>query len=398
MRITNILHRQFAEDLVKVHAARLRVVFAAACALLRGGRISLTSIGRAIAVDTSHKHGIKRMDRLLGNERLWRERMLFFRAIARRVIPVASRPAVLVDWTSFSPTMWSLVAAVGFEGRAVTVYSETHPVSQYNKPAVHRRFLRRLSELLPEHCVPVIVADAGFRSPWMKAVTALGWDYICRLRGLTRLREPGTVTWRPLRSFFSRVGYCAKDFGFYDLGRQARHKVRVIGFQKRRAVNRRARRWREKWGSLVKSDRNKHLRAASEPWILATSLQSSPANVAALYRRRMQIEETFRDTKNTRFGLSMEHAATRSTRRADILVLLASLAHLLSIVAGLVAEARNLGHGYQANTLRTRRVFSLSRLGRFLLAGEDSHILHHSVVENAWGMLLAGVAPLPKPP
>jgi hypothetical protein len=294
--------------------------------------------------------------------------------------------------------MWSLVAAVSFEGRAVVVYSETHPVSRYNKPAVHRRFLRRLHEVLPEQCVPIIVTDAGFRSPWMKEVAALGWDYICRVRGLTRLRESGTVTWLPLRRVFSQIYRGAKDFGFYELGRLARYRARVIGFRKRRAVNRTGRQWRENWGDLVKSDLNKQLRAASEPWILATSLQSSPKKIVAYYRRRMQIEETFRDTKDTRFGLSMTQACTRSERRADILMLLASLAHLLSIVAGLVAEARNLGRGYQANTLRSRRVFSLSRLGRFILAGEDSWVISRSAVAVAWEMLQARVNPLLEPP
>jgi Transposase DDE domain len=397
VRIANILHRQFAEDLVRIHGARVRVVFVAACALLRGGRISLTSIGRAIAVGTSHKHGIKRVDRLLGNEQLWKERMVFFRAIARRVIPVASRPAVIVDWTSFNPTMWSLVAAVSFEGRAVVIYSETHSVFRYNKPDVHRRFLRRLREVLPEQCVPIIVTDAGFRSPWMKEVAALGWDYICRVRGLTRLRESGTVTWLPLRRVFSQIYRGAKDFGFYELGRQARYRARVIGFRKRRAVNRTGRQWRENWGDLVKSDLNKHLRAASEPWILATSLRSAPKKIVAHYRRRMQIEETFRDAKSTRFGLSMVQASTKSEHRADILMLLASLAHLLSIVTGLVAEARNLGRGYQANTLRTRRVFSLSRLGRFILAGEDSQIISHSAVAVAWETLQARLTLLETP-
>jgi len=128
----------------------------------------LTSIGRTIAVETTQKHGIKRVDRLLGNQRLWDERREFYKAIARRLIPEASRPVIVVDWTSLTTTMWTLTAAVSFEGRALVIYSESHPISRYLKAAVNRAFLRNLLEVLPQQCIPIIVTDAGFRSPWMK--------------------------------------------------------------------------------------------------------------------------------------------------------------------------------------------------------------------------------------
>ena len=121
MRITTILLRQLAGSLEAIHAARLRGVFAATAALLRGGKISLTAIGRAIATSTSQKHGIKRVDRLLGNELLWDERVLFFQTIARRLIPPRSQPVILVDWTSLTKTMWTLTAALSVEGRAVVI-------------------------------------------------------------------------------------------------------------------------------------------------------------------------------------------------------------------------------------------------------------------------------------
>lgn len=382
MRIDHILHRQFAHDLVGIHLARIRLVFAATSALLRGGRISLTSIGRAIAGRTTHKHGIKRVDRLLGNEAIWTQRVSFFRAIARRVIAPCTRPIVIVDWTSFTASSWSLVAAVSFEGRAIVIYSETHPVSGYLKPAINRSFLRRLSEVLPEQCVPIVIADAGFRSPWMTEVTRLGWDYICRLRGLARLRKVGTLGWRPLLGFFLDTRRRAKDFGQHEIGLQVHFQTRVIGFSKRGPSH-----WEERWGAVPKGRVNKALRSAKEPWILATSLSASAKKVAVLYGRRMQIEETFRDTKSNRLGMSMKHARTRSLKRAEILTLLASLAHLASIIVGLAAEALRLDRGYQANTLRRRRVLSLSRLGQLVVFSEKLSHLNDKSTRAAWNEL-----------
>jgi Transposase DDE domain len=380
MRIEDLLQRRLGRDLVGIHLARLRLVFAATYALVRGGKATLTCIGRAIATRTAHKHGIKRADRLLGNEHLKKDRLQFFRAIARRMIAPASRPVVLVDWTDFSTKLWSLVAAVSFEGRAIVIYSETHPVSKYLQPAINRAFLKKLSQVLPEGCRPIIVTDAGFRSPWMREVSILGWDYICRLRGLNRLREPGRTGWSKLIYLFERMGKGAHEFGMCELGLRARFQARVVGFSKRR----RRSDWREKWGKLSRSDDNKQLRSAREPWVLATSLHYSPEKVTALYRRRMQIEETFRDAKSPYLGLAMENARTKTAARVDVLMLLASLAHLLLTILGLVADAHALTRTFQANTIRNRRVFSLCRLGRLLLDSDAMRRLPQAAIAVAW--------------
>lgn len=393
MRITTILLRQLAGSLEAIHAARLRGVFAATAALLRGGKISLTAIGRAIATSTSQKHGIKRVDRLLGNEHLWDERGLFFQTIARRLIPPRSQPVILVDWTSLTKTMWTLTAALSVEGRAVVIYSESHPISRYLKQSVNRRFLRGLRDILPADCVPIIVTDAGFRSPWMKDVVTLGWNYVCRIRGLNRLREVGKAGWRPLFSFFPSVLRRAKDFGLFELGLRARYVTRIIGFRKRGSWVHRSAGWSEKWGKQGKGRTLKQLRAAKEPWVLATSLKLSSKKIVALYRTRMQIEETFRDTKCPRFGLSMAEARTTKPRRGDILMLLASLAHFTTILAGLVAEASNLAARFQANTLRSRRVLSLSRLGRLVLASDDARCIAPTAIVAAWDALRARLFP-----
>jgi hypothetical protein len=315
-----IIQRQFQGDLPQVHLARLRLVFAAAFTALRCGQLSLTSLGRAIAVRTTHKHGIKRIDRLLGNTHLHDERVVFFRAIARRVIPPGSRPPIIVDWTAVTPNLWALVAAVSFKGRALTIYAESHPISRYAKPYVHAAFLKRLRTVLPARCAPVILADAGFRSPFMKLVVKLGWDYVVRLRRPLVVRHKFAGGFQRLPCLWALTRTWAKDFGHAEIGQKVRYRTRIVGVH--RAVKHR------KYHSRVRHNGItwRHKREAHEPWILATSVAVESTRVIALYRRRMQIEETFRDTKNPRFGLSLSFSRPRSTERADVLLLLASLA------------------------------------------------------------------------
>ncbi len=105
------------------------------------------------------------------------------------------------------------------------------------------------------------------------------------------------------------------------------------------------------------------------PWVLATSREDlSAKQVIALYALRMQIEETFRDTKNIRFGWSFRHALTRSKSRYAILLLLAALAGFVLTVIAIAAEKKQLHLRYQANTIRDRRVLSLFYLGKAILA------------------------------
>ena len=378
MRASEILQRKFQADLVGVHLARIQVVFAAVFTALRCSQLSLTALGRAIAERTTHKHGIKRVDRLLGNARLHEQRFVFYRAIARRVIAAGSTPLIIIDWTAVTPKLWALVAAVSFQGRALTVYAETHPISRYLKPSVNAAFLERLKSVLPPACLPVVVADAGFRSPFMKLVLHLGWDYVIRLRGPARIRRKRGRGWARLPVYFGLTGRRPKDLGVVEIGQRTRFVTRLVGVH--RPTRHRKYHARQRHGAVIWRER----RSAKEPWIIATSLKVASTRVVAIYTRRMQIEETFRDTKSPRFGMSLGHARPRLEHRADVLLLLASLAHLFALLLGIAAEAANLHRGYQANTVRTKRVLSLVMLGRFLFASGNEAVLATGVTDEAW--------------
>jgi hypothetical protein len=378
VRAMQIIQRQFRSDLPDVHLARFRLVFAAVFTALRCGRLSLTALGRAIAETTTHKHGIKRIDRLLGNLHLYEERVAFFRAIARRLVAPGSTPLIIIDWTAVTPKLWALVAAVSFQGRALTVYAESHPISRYLKPRVNAAFLKRVKAVLPPGCKPIILADAGFRSPFMKLVEKLGWDYVVRLRGRVSIKHKHDRLWTQLPDLFARTSVRPRDFGRAEIGQRSQYVTRLVGV--RRPVRHRKYHSRQRHSVVAWRERAQ----AREPWILATSLAVESSRVVTLYARRMQIEETFRDTKNPRFGMCLGHARPRFEHRADILLLLASLAHLFALLVGIGAEAAHLERGFQANTVVKRRVLSLVMLGRLLVTTGNEVVLAAALRDAAW--------------
>lgn len=66
-----------------------------------------------------------------------------------------------------------------------------------------KRFLQRLPEVPPKVECPIVVTDAGFRAPWFRAVEAMGWHGLGRLRDRNYLRPcnaaQGPCEWVPCR-------------------------------------------------------------------------------------------------------------------------------------------------------------------------------------------------------
>ena len=67
-------------------------------------------------------------------------------------------------------------------GRTLPVLDMVFPGKQQGTPKAEKRFLTRLRTLIPTTVRPVLVTDAGFRHPWFQAVSAIGWDWVGRLR------------------------------------------------------------------------------------------------------------------------------------------------------------------------------------------------------------------------
>ena len=77
----------------------------------------------------------------------------------------------------------------------------------------------------------------------------------------------------------------------------------------------------------------------------------------------MQIEESFRDLKCLRYGLSLYHNGTYKIQRMRILILTGSIAATFAWILGRIVRTLKVHMQYQANTTTTETVLSNVFLG-----------------------------------
>lgn len=388
MRAEQILRRICGACLPGIHRARADAVVAAVEGLVHSGRLSVTGVGRGVVARTSPKHCIKRVDRLLSNPHLYAERQVIFAALSRRLLVGAQQAVILVDWTKTVPGFHALVAAIPVGGRALPIYFEVHPERLLGNRAVQQRFLRRLRDIVPPHLCGVVIADAGFQGPFIRQVVLAGWHYVVRVRGTTTMRNAssGEVTKRAL--LCSKATNVIQDLGAYVLyvtGKNASTQPQPT----RLVLGRRPQHTQHRWWRKPRSGVQRGaIQAAKEPWVLATSLhETTAAAIVRLYATRMQIEETFRDAKNHRFGWSFRYTWSSSEKRITLLLLLSCLAMLAVTFVGLAAEAQGFCRRYQANTVK-RRVLSYFVLGSAVVRRGECEQLR-SVIRIGWRHVVA---------
>ena len=178
MRALKVIHDSTTEALGQVHGHRKKTFWWCVESLLSAGRLVLTELGRHGSGAAYVKHKIKRVDRFAGNSSLHVEVLPFYQALAHWILRGIVRPVLLVDWTPSSRGFYALVASLPMGGRSVTIYAEVHPSKHLTNRRVEERFLQCLKTVLPSCCTPIIVTDAGFRTPWFDAVKNMGWEFI----------------------------------------------------------------------------------------------------------------------------------------------------------------------------------------------------------------------------
>jgi len=349
MHTDKLLHKWLSEVLPEMHKSRLRALSAVVAGALRGGRLTVTGLGRSILSAAKEKHSIKRADRLLANQHLQSERVSAYFQIANVIVGNTKQPVILVDWSDVDARrkFFLLRAAIPVKGRSLTIYEEIHNCSTREKQATHNQFLENLKAILPPDCKPIIVTDAGFRVPWFKKVRALGWDFVGRIRGRTMVSKTEKTGWKRAKLLYSRATTKPKRMIETFLTRSNSLCCTLVLFKskpkKRKRLGKMGKRSRSRT-SLVNSAR------AREPWLLATSLETLPHAVVKIYSKRMQIEESFRDLKCPRYGLSLYFNNTYKIERLKVLLLIGTLAAIFAYLLGKTATVLGLHRQFQANT------------------------------------------------
>jgi len=368
MRASRVLQKCLGRSLKPMHESRSRVLLRSVEALLAGRRLTLMDVARAWPDAERVRAPLKAFDRLLSNRHLQQEREQIYGDMARWLLR-SERPVIVIDWSDLkADKAWCLLrAAVPIGGRTLPVLDMVFPGKQQGTPAAEKLFLERLRSLIPRAARPILITDAGFRRPWFQAVSAMGWDWVGRLRHRTLVKPVEVVDedeqWVPCRALYAWATVRPRDMGLMETVRNAPWTCRVVLYRKPS----RGRKHRNRFGHVARSKIS--LQCASrerEPWLIVASpalADLSARRLVALYGRRMQIELSFRDLKSHRYGQGFEDSLTRSGKRIEILLLVNALAAFASWLAGLACEALDIAH-WLSPRRSTRKLYSVVRLGR----------------------------------
>lgn len=365
MQAEKVLHKLIQNTCPDMHKTRRDSLEVNVMAALSGQRLTVTDLGRSIHSQTSHKHNIKRADRLLSNVHLHHETGMIYRALCHQLIGSQRRPIILIDWSDMDEYKQHFVlrAAIALEGRSVTLYEEVHTVETKEKLVTHKQFLSQLKTVLPSSCCPVLVTDAGFRTTWFGLVETLGWDWVGRVRNRHYMRWTSGGRWFDAKNYYQWATAQPKHLGEGVLTVRNQIHCQFVVYQGKL----KGRKHKTRLGEPAKNAYSRKKAAGQrEPWLLATSLpvtMTFAKKITRLYQLRMQIEESFRDVKSHRFGLSLSYHRTSSVMRLQILLLLANLALLVLWLLGLATVASGHHYQFQANSVRHKRILSVLFIG-----------------------------------
>jgi hypothetical protein len=362
MHASAILQRCLAPVLVAMHAGRRKVLLKAVEALIAGRRLTLIDVARSWLGAERVRAPLKALDRLLSNRHLHAERERVYAGMALWLVRTP-HPVIIVDWSDLKADLsWHVLrAAIPIGGRTLPLLDMVFPGCEQGTPKAERTFLKRLKAVLPEGVRPVLVTDAGFRAPWFRAVDALGWFWLGRLRHRT-LVKPITAAdqfdqWVPCRALYALASATPRDLGLMDTVYTKPWKCRVVVYGQPTKGRTQGARCRK---SLQCAARER------EPWLLVASpaLQNlSAQQLVTLYKRRMQIEESFRDLKSHRYGQGFEDSLTRKGARIEVLLLINAMAAFASWIVGTTCEITGLDRWLSPRRSK-RRLYSALRLGR----------------------------------
>lgn len=329
----------------------LVVVCTALVAVMAGarsgaGRLSLAALYRGLPLPSRPHSRENRLRRFLDNPRL--EGRAVSTGLGRLLGRRAGRGfcPVLFDQTTVGEVQL-LVAAVPCEGRAVplALYTFTYPWQEAlpSQNRLEEVFLQDVAQSLPPGLVPVFVGDRGYSRAALLATCLREGRWVV-LRG----RAGTVIEWQGQRRKLGELPAPAgRPVRYADVRYHAHQRVPVDVI----AV---------------------HEPAFAEPWYLLvpswTRPHWTPTEVVTVYRRRMQIEQSFRDFQ-THLGIRGLQLKVRVAERLGRLLLAFCLAYALLVFLGLTpagqaarADLEVLRRQPRHGTRRTLSVLSIAML------------------------------------
>lgn len=306
-------------------------------ALCEAGAANSFMIAGKISADSTIQlqSALNKLYRFLRNPRFddWLLTEQLFALFAER-----KRIVLSLDWTNWGERFSLLAASVAVERRSIPV-----AVSAVKKRLLARSqnlweetFLRLCVDRLRRAEVKAIwLCDRGFhRVGWLVALLKLKQDFVVRLQRDVTVYLSETEKCL-LKNICLKKGE-ARDFGIVSLRQDQFVRVRLIGV------------WAEE---------------AKEICFLATNLKLPISEIVALYDRRMSIEESFRDTKGSRFGVRLKWTDFKRGECLERMYLLVGVAAVLWTAIGRCVEKKDRKVRLRSKSKGAR--ISLLRVGIF---------------------------------
>ncbi len=277
-----------------LHVKQAQSMAHAVVGALHAPNASVAAIGRAAACrrGKSDKSGIKQFDRLLSNDKIPTHRA--FDWYVRAVVGGRAEIEASIDWSDYAYSGHSKVciSTCTTHGRAVALVWLTVPTHGLKKRRAYYELqvLRMLKWALPESVRVTILADRGFGDTelYRHLQTLLGFDFVIRFRACIHVTAADGQT-RSAGEWVASNGRAVR----LDGARVTRHHFPV---------------------AAVVTVKRKGMR---DSWCLATSRGDDAEKIEQLYSKRFQIEETFSDHKDWRFGLALAHMRIKEPARRD---------------------------------------------------------------------------------
>jgi hypothetical protein len=302
--------------------------------LLAARRLGLAAIARGMTSATTVRHRIKRVWRFAGNERISHHAAT--QCLVGWLLSLTHQEVVVaLDWTELSEGRRMLAAKAALSGRAVPLAWTIMHKSQFSKKRKSRndaeeQMIVRLNDAFgARHWM--LVADRGFaRADLLRKLHGWGIRYV--IRAASNVWVEGCGCAGPLGTWPRRAGLCRRyNNVLYHKSRRVKVNLAIT-----------------------------HGEPAPEPWYLVTNVEGKARKIAGLYRRRMWIEESFRDAKS---NLGLRGLWLCTPERMERLLIVMAVAMLLCVLTALKWRSEHGREDPQLSTKRRGGALSVFRQG-----------------------------------
>lgn len=368
MNANTLLHNHFINFCPDIHAIRLQSIMDVASGLQKSQNLSMASMGRKIDAASKIKNKIKKVDRLESNVHLHKELENLYQALSSYIFTYVSYEAntpIIIDlcYLKDNCAVQMLSAEIAIKGRSLPLYRDVFNQGELKKRA--SQFISNLKDFIPKNKPVIIIMDAGFGEDWFKAIESQGWYWLVRIRQGKNIQIEPHAEWTSIKDFIPTIGLKSKCYPNAKIMKEHERNCRIVTVKKL-PKNRRKPQFTPR---NDKAGNNAYRLAAKEPWILATNLptQYKTTQIINFYKKRMQIEESFRDVKSHRYGLSGRYISTTCVHRWGVKMLLASIVQIVFWIIGVIGHSQNFQKVFQANTVKDKKVFSYFYLGQLII-------------------------------